>query len=252
MYFPEPTLTNILIGSGTLISSIVLISRELNPSTQMGYSKFAKSSKAVTMVPSKQGMLIIYSPSLLLCFLGCLWSLSQAAHVKLVAIFSLVHFLKRIYEVLCVHRYSGHAILKDNIVIACSYAGFSLTQLYFTSLVPPSETHRKEIMLGVILFFVGEGLNHYHHLILANLRKDGAKEYKIPSGGLFDYIWCPHYLGEIIAFVAMTLLSQHMNTLIFQLSSASYLAVRAYNTRLWYQQKFSDVAKKACLVPGLF
>ncbi|CAO3597655.1 unnamed protein product [Absidia cylindrospora] len=252
MYYPEATLSNILIGTGTLISGVVLIARELNPSTQMGYSKFAKSSKTVTMVPSKQGMLIIYLPSLLLCFLGCLWSLSKATHVKVVALFSLVHFLKRIYEVLCVHRYSGQAFLKDNIVIACSYAGFSLTQLHYTSLVPPSETHHNEIMLGIILFFIGEGLNHYHHLILANLRKDGAKEYKIPCGGLFDYIWCPHYLGEIIAFVAMTLLSQHMLVLIFQLSSVGYLAVRAYNTRLWYQQKFSEVTKKACLVPGLF
>ncbi|SAM04132.1 hypothetical protein [Absidia glauca] len=251
MYYPDPTIPNVLIGCGALLSGVSLIRRELNPATQMGYSKFAKATKSSVMVPSKQGMLVIYLPSVVLCLLGGLWSLDQARHVKLVAFFSLLHFLKRIYEVLCVHRYSGQAILKDNIVIACSYAGFSITQLYFTSKVPSSATSSYEMGLGMALFFLGEGLNHYHHLILANLRKDGAKAYKIPQGGLFDYVWCPHYLGEIISFVAMTLLSQHMLIFIFQLSSVGYLAVRAYNTRLWYEQKFNITTKKPCLVPGL-
>lgn len=50
----------------------------------------------------------------------------------------------------------------------------------------------------------------------------------------------------------MTFLSQHILVLVLQLSSAAYLAVRAYNTRLWYFQKFDSVPKKACLLPGLF
>ncbi|KAI8340308.1 3-oxo-5-alpha-steroid 4-dehydrogenase-domain-containing protein [Chlamydoabsidia padenii] len=251
MYYPDPTISNMLIGLGALLSSLMLIQRELDPSTQMGYSKFAKAKKSTIMVPSKQGMLIIYLPSVVLCLLGGLWSSHQALHVKWVALFSLLHFLKRIYEVLWVHRYSGHAILKDNIVIGISYAGFSITQLYFTAMVPSSETNVYEIGLGMTLFFLGEGLNHYHHLILADLRKDGIKEYKIPRGGLFEYVWCPHYLGEIISFMAMTLLSQHILIFIFQISSVGYLGVRAYNTRIWYEQTFKITYKKYCLIPGL-
>jgi hypothetical protein len=38
--------------------------------------------------------------------------------------------------------------------------------------------------LGMALFFLGEGLNHYHHLILANLRKDGAKAYKVRKASI--------------------------------------------------------------------
>ncbi|KAI8098749.1 3-oxo-5-alpha-steroid 4-dehydrogenase-domain-containing protein [Halteromyces radiatus] len=252
MYIPEANLQNILINLYILVSGIVFVYRETNPSTQLGYSKFTKFSKSNTMVPSKYGMLVIYFPSMILCLIGVLWSLSQPRHVKLVALFSLLHFVKRIYEVLFIHHYSGQSLFKDNITIACSYAGFSIIQLYFTSSVPKSRVNQFEILCGTLLYFFGEGLNHYHHLILADLRKDGSKEYKIPQGGLFNFIWCPHYLGEIIAFIAMSLLSQHISTLAFQSISILYLAVRAYNTRLWYEHKFGKIPKKACLVPGLF
>jgi very-long-chain enoyl-CoA reductase len=52
--------------------------------------------------------------------------------------------------------------------------------------------------LGFILFFIGEYINYYHHLILSQLRQDGSKKYKIPMGGLFEYMWCPHYVSRMI------------------------------------------------------
>lgn len=47
-------------------------------------------------------------------------------------------------------------------------------------------------------------------------------------------------------------MSQHYIIFILQLGSAGYLAVRAYNTRLWYQSKFDTIPTRACLLPGIF
>ncbi|CAO3613135.1 unnamed protein product [Cunninghamella blakesleeana] len=222
MYYPK--LTTDIVGwcLVTIIVGVALVLRELNPDTQLGYSKFTKSKTPLHQkkIPSKLGMLLIYVPSLM--------------------------------EVLFVHRYSGQSVLQHVLIISSSYAGFSISQLYFTSLVPTHLINKTEINLGILLFFIGEGINYYHHIILSNLRNEGSKEYKIPTDGLFQYIWCPHYLGEIISFISMTLLSQHMVVLMLQISSAAYLAVRAYNTRLWYHQKFDSVPKKACVLPGIF
>ncbi|KAI9301651.1 hypothetical protein BJ944DRAFT_207302 [Cunninghamella echinulata] len=157
------------------------------------------------MVPSRLGMLVIYVPSLTVCLISVFfWSSSQPIHVQLVSFFSSLHFIKRVYEVLFVHRYSGQSVLQHNIIISFSYAGFSICQLYFTSLVPSYAVNQYEMKLGMSLFILGEGLNHYHHCILSNLRRGGSKEYKIPTGGLFKYIWCPHYVTIFFYYYHMS------------------------------------------------
>lgn len=47
-------------------------------------------------------------------------------------------------------------------------------------------------------------------------------------------------------------MTQHAYILILQLGSMGYLAVRAYNTREWYKQKFEHVPARACLLPYIF
>lgn len=47
---------------------------------------------------------------------------------------------------------------------------------------------------GVVLFLVGILGNFYHHFLLSKLRVKGDKGYKIPKGGLFSLVICPHYL----------------------------------------------------------
>ncbi|KAL9540519.1 hypothetical protein MBANPS3_009635 [Mucor bainieri] len=106
--------------------------------------------------------------------------------------------------------------------------------------------------LGMIVFHLGELINGVHHLFLSELRSNGSKTYTIPTGGLFKFVWCPHYLGEIMSFVGIVLLSQHLFILILQLGSAGYLAVRAYNTKKWYSDKFEEVPSRACLIPFIF
>ncbi|KAH8552377.1 3-oxo-5-alpha-steroid 4-dehydrogenase-domain-containing protein, partial [Umbelopsis sp. PMI_123] len=140
-------------------------------------------------------------------------------------------------EVLFVHKYSGNLALSSSIVISASYTLFAYTTYWFTDKVPLSGYSDIQCLCGVILFVFGEGLNFAHHRILSNLRLLGSNHYQIPQGGLFKYVWCPHYLGEIISFIAFALISQHIFIGVLQVISAIYLCIRAYNTRIWYEKR---------------
>jgi 3-oxo-5-alpha-steroid 4-dehydrogenase 1 len=51
---------------------------------------------------------------------------------------------------------------------------------------------------GVIVFFTGMALNLHSDNILRNLRKPGEASYKIPRGGMFKFVSCGNYCGEIV------------------------------------------------------
>uniref|UniRef100_A0A7S4K503 3-oxo-5-alpha-steroid 4-dehydrogenase C-terminal domain-containing protein n=1 Tax=Odontella aurita TaxID=265563 RepID=A0A7S4K503_9STRA len=59
--------------------------------------------------------------------------------------------------------------------------------------------------LGLVVFAVGQSGNLYHHMLLANLRKEKAQSakksrYNAPKGGLFSQVACPHYFFELFSF----------------------------------------------------
>lgn len=63
--------------------------------------------------------------------------------------------------------------------ISVCYATFTAALLYFTASVPDTKVSHPEVKIGILLFILGESINHYHHRILSDLRKDGSKEYKV-------------------------------------------------------------------------
>ncbi|MBA0841483.1 hypothetical protein Goarm_003971, partial [Gossypium armourianum] len=97
--------------------------------------------------------------------------------------------------------------------------------------------------LGIVLFLIGISGNFYHHYLLSKLRTKGGKEYKIPKGGLFELVICPHYLFEILGFMGISLISQTLYSFSTTLGIAVYLMCRGYVTRKWYMSKFEDFPK---------
>lgn len=72
-----------------------------------------------------------------------------------------------------------------NCLISAAYAGFAVIFYNFSAQVP--QTNMTMSVLGVVLFFIGEYINFYHHLILRDLRKGGSKEYKVKQGVHYTY-----------------------------------------------------------------
>ncbi|KAH7536869.1 hypothetical protein FEM48_Zijuj03G0031900 [Ziziphus jujuba var. spinosa] len=94
--------------------------------------------------------------------------------------------------------------------------------------------------------------NFYHHILLAHLRKKGEKEYKIPKGGLFGLVICPHCLFEIIGFVGFFLISRTLHAFFIAIGISFYLMGRSYATRRWYISKFENFPKDGkALIPSI-
>ncbi|KAJ9553776.1 hypothetical protein OSB04_017821 [Centaurea solstitialis] len=228
----------------------------------MQYSKFLnvgvaekEKEKEGVKLSSKNGMLLFYAPSF--CMGLTSFFVFQHHDPRFVLFVSAltIHFFKRVLEVLFLHKYSGSMALESAIVVATSYALSTATMIYAQFLsqdAPEPSVDLKYVGLG--LFMIGIMGNLYHHWLLANLRKKGDKGYKIPEGGLFDLVICPHFLFEIFTFVGISSISQTPYAVFFTLGTIFYLTGRSYATREWYLSRFGDKFPKnvKAIIPYIF
>jgi hypothetical protein len=159
-------------------------------------------------------------------------------------------------QVLFVHRYSGNMPLATAATISTSYLLVTtVNMIYALHLCRDLPDPAIDLLYpGVLVFAVGIAGNLYHHYLLSRLRGGssggGDKGYRIPRGGLFELVTCPHYLFEIIGFFGFAMISQTVYALAVASGTAAYLAGRSCATRRWYQSKFEDFpAKIKALVP---
>lgn len=111
------------------------------------------------------------------------------------------------------------------------------------------------IFSQILLFAITDHKgNYYHHYLLANLRKPGDKSYKVPSGGLFEYVACPHYLFEIITWIGMAIITQHLMNLYFVSGMSLYLGRRSMAQNKWNRTMLKDKYPKGRknLMPFIF
>ncbi|XP_038078848.1 3-oxo-5-alpha-steroid 4-dehydrogenase 1-like [Patiria miniata] len=107
-------------------------------------------------------------------------------------------------------------------------------------------------IIGVILFFTGMAINIQSDSILRNLRKPGETGYKIPKGGMFEYISGANFFGEVVEWTGFALACWSLPSLAFLVFTASNIGPRAYRHHWYYQQKFDDYPKtRKAFIPFL-
>ncbi|CAN8300093.1 unnamed protein product [Cochlearia groenlandica] len=227
------------------------------------YSKFNNTSSSPTKqrfgsISSRVGMLWLYTPAFLAAASSFFVLPSDDLRFLLLKSVLALHFFKRIFEVMFIHKYSGEMATDSAFTITSSYFSSTVLMLYSQSLTLGLSEPNLDLKLpGIIVFVVGIVGNLYHHCLLAKLRnedgKEKKKEYKIPKGGLFDTIICPHYLFEIIVFWGFFMVSQTIYSLSFAMGTTFYLVGRSFATRRWYLSKFDDFPKHVkALIPFVF
>jgi len=100
-----------------------------------------------------------------------------------------------------------------------------------------------QFIIGSILFIVGFLINISSDSILINLRKKNTNEYTIPRKGLFNYISCPNFFGEIIEWLGFAVMTWSIAGLAFFLWTFFNLVPRALSHHTWYKNTFSDYPK---------
>lgn len=108
-------------------------------------------------------------------------------------------------------------------------------------------------IIGVIFFIGGFVINRMADLTLKKLRDNNGAEYRIPQGGLYSFVSCPNYLGEILIWVGWAIATWSLPGLAFAVWTIANLAPRAWSNHKWYHQKFRDypLGRKA-LIPGIW
>jgi 3-oxo-5-alpha-steroid 4-dehydrogenase 1 len=105
-------------------------------------------------------------------------------------------------------------------------------------------------VIGAVLFGLGFAINQHADAVLMALRKPGETGYKIPYGGLYRWITCPNYFGEILEWLGWAIASWSLPGLAFALYTAANLAPRALEHHRWYRRKFPDYpAERRALIP---
>ena len=103
---------------------------------------------------------------------------------------------------------------------------------------------RVRLCVGIALFVVGFLIHVSADHNLRNLRAPGEGGYKVPRGGLFEYVANPNYFGEIVEWTGFALAAWSIPGLGFAVFTVANLVPRAYSNRAWYIAKFPDYPKE--------
>lgn len=105
---------------------------------------------------------------------------------------------------------------------------------------------------GVVLFALGWAINQHSDAVLLSLRKPGETGYRIPTGGLYRWVTCPNYLGELLEWCGWALATWSLAGLGFALYTAANLIPRALDHHRWYKDRFPEYPpERRAVIPGL-
>lgn len=108
-------------------------------------------------------------------------------------------------------------------------------------------------IVGVFLFVMGYIVNRWADLVLRGLRQPGESGYRILYGGLFRWVSCPNYLGEIVEWAGWALLTWSLPGLAFAVCTVANLAPRARSHHAWYHAHFVEYpAERKALIPRVW
>lgn len=212
------------------------------------YGRHSKSSWG-PMVSNRVGWIMMELPVLLVLY-GFLLTYGKWPSnpvIVFVVLFS-VHYINRSLVFPFRIKTRGK---KMPLLIACSAIFFnlmngSLLGYYFTRFDEYTNAWFSDprFIIGTLLFVTGWIINIWADEKLMNLRKPGETGYKIPKGGLFNYISAPNLFGEVIEWAGFAILTWSLPGLTFFLWTCANLLPRAVSHHKWYREHFSEYPRE--------
>ncbi|XP_013884274.1 3-oxo-5-alpha-steroid 4-dehydrogenase 1 [Austrofundulus limnaeus] len=219
------------------------------------YGRYA-SSKYGFPVNVKLAWFVQELPSLLLPLCLMFWEssakMSQLPNQLLVTMF-LCHYFQRtlIYPFVIRGGKSTPFVSFALAFVFCIYNGYmQVRYLSHYAEYPAYWVTHPYFIVGSALWLTGWLLNIHSDHILRNLRKPGETGYKIPRGGMFEYVSAANFLGEITEWTGFAVAAQSVHSAAFALFTTVVLSSRAVAHHKWYLTKFEDYPKsRKALIP---
>ena len=97
--------------------------------------------------------------------------------------------------------------------------------------------------LGILIWACGSLSNIYSDHLLRCLRKPGESGYKIPQGGLFEYVSAANYFTESIMWLGWAIACSNWSGWLFLFMTVSNLFPRALSQHKFYLENFKEYQK---------
>ncbi|KAH8601846.1 steroid alpha reductase-like protein [Bisporella sp. PMI_857] len=170
---------------------------------------------------------------------------------KLSAAMIILHFVKREYETLFVHKFSLNTMPVRNIFKNSAHywvlSGLNIAYWIYGPNAPTaksSPTINYLDVAGVALYLFGELSNWKTHITLSNLRSPGGTERGIPKGYGFNLVTCPNYFFETLAWVGVLLVTKSIGTGVFLVFAFGQMYQWAWKKEKALRAEFPDKYKK--------
>lgn len=177
------------------------------------------------------------------------------------------HFIRRIIEVLFIHKYYTLTQYKSIISLSMYHIFLAIWislstnpyiyTIYF-NINPQFKINKigltKLIKIGCMIFMIGEIGNSLHYYLLRKMKKTNIKSDVIVYGGLFEYITCPHYFFELISWFGFILISlTSIGSIVIFIISTLILSKKAVIKHNKYIEHFGDLypKNKKAIIPFL-
>lgn len=108
-------------------------------------------------------------------------------------------------------------------------------------------------LVGLVIFVGGMYMNMSSDMVLVGLKREG-KGYRVPRGGLFEFVSCPNYFGEIVEWLGWAVMTWSWAGFGFFLYTCANLVPRARANHRWYLDKFGEEYPKSrkAVIPFLY
>jgi 3-oxo-5-alpha-steroid 4-dehydrogenase 1 len=131
----------------------------------------------------------------------------------------------------------------------CSWNGvLQTTNLLLVAQYPTSWLSEPRFILGLAIFCLGAYINISSDNYLVKLRQPN-KGYVMPMGGLFEYVSCANYTGEILEWTGYAIASWSLPASAFAVFTFCNIGTRGYTHHQWYKSKFENypLSRKAVI-----
>jgi very-long-chain enoyl-CoA reductase len=170
-----------------------------------------------------------------------------------------LHFVKREYETLFVHRFSLATMPFRNIFKnSAHYWLLSGLNLAYWAYSPNAPTARPSNPLitytGIALYAIGELSNLSNHMTLRDLRRPGSTDRGIPQGLGFSLVTCPNYMFETLSWIGVWMVSWSWSVVVFLVFADVQMAAWAKKKERRYRKEFGDKYKRKrfVMLPGIY
>lgn len=171
----------------------------------------------------------------------------------------ILHFVKRELETLFVHRFSSATMPLANIFKnSAHYWLLSGVLVAWTTYSPTSLTASNGVpaltYAGLAMYVLGELGNLNTHLVLRNLRSAGGTERGIPKGLGFNWVTCPNYMFESLAWAGILVVNRNWATAFFAAVAIGTMGVWAKKKERRYRKEGAGKyqQKRFAIIPGVW